>query len=204
MKKVGIFAGTFDPIHNGHLALAEEALKTGLEKVYFLAEPRPWRKQGVRALEHRQAMVDEAIKKQRKFGSIHFEKARLTPQTALPILQSRFEGAKLALLFGDDVIVHMVDHLADWPHIEDLARTTELLIAARHSQHKDIEDKLQQISKLQSISFVYSFITPNKASISSSKLRKILKSGKLPIEMPKGAALYAKQQGLYTSGSSTD
>ncbi|MCA9332160.1 adenylyltransferase/cytidyltransferase family protein, partial [Candidatus Saccharibacteria bacterium] len=52
MKKVGIYAGSFDPIHKGHIALAEQAIQQcGQDKVFFMVEPRPRRKQGVKALE---------------------------------------------------------------------------------------------------------------------------------------------------------
>src|SRR5688572_27140829 len=105
--KIGIYSGTFDPIHLGHVAFAKEALKQcGLEKVYFLVEPRPRRKQGVKALEHRQAMVELAIAKEPALGSIILDHARFSVRQTLPVLQARFEGSEIVFLMGDDMLAH--------------------------------------------------------------------------------------------------
>lgn len=201
-KRVGVFAGTFDPIHNGHLAFAQAALKTGLDKVYFLVEPRPWRKQGVRALEHRRAMVDLSIKNNKKLGSIYFEKARLTPTEALPQLQQRFKGAEIVLLFGGDVVNYMIDHLAEWPQVEKLAESTSLLIAARQHDQKIIEEKLQVIRNIQGIAFLYEFLNESLPIVSSSHMRQQLKAGRIPTDMPATVVDYAQQNNLYASSGS--
>ena len=63
-KRVGILGGTFDPMHNGHLAIAREArVELELEEVLFLPTGRPWMKAGqtITSAEHRMAMVRLAI-----------------------------------------------------------------------------------------------------------------------------------------------
>src|SRR5687768_15392849 len=96
LKKVGIYAGTFDPVHEGHLAFAREAAaQYGLDKVFFLVEPNPRRKQGVKALEHRNEMVQLAIRSEKLFASILLEQHRFTVTETMPVLRSRFKNSEL-------------------------------------------------------------------------------------------------------------
>ena len=69
MSKVGIFSGTFDPVHAGHIAFALEAMESaGLDKVYFLPESMPRRKSGVTHYAHRLAMLELALKPYNKLS----------------------------------------------------------------------------------------------------------------------------------------
>ena len=65
MKKVGIMGGTFNPIHNGHLFLAEHAFEqAGLDYVLFMPTMNPPHKAGIdiASAEHRINMVKSGIK----------------------------------------------------------------------------------------------------------------------------------------------
>ena len=64
MKKVGILGGTFDPIHNGHLVIAEEVRKRlGLAEILFIPTGRPWQKadRPIAPADQRVDMVELAI-----------------------------------------------------------------------------------------------------------------------------------------------
>jgi nicotinate-nucleotide adenylyltransferase len=197
---VGVFAGTFDPIHDGHLAFAHAALDAGLEKVMFLVEPRPRRKQGVRALEHRVAMVQLAIAHEPRFGVIVLEQARFTPHETLPVLLRRFAGYEIALLFGDDVISYMVDHIAAWPHIEELASSASLVIAARNETQQKLTEKLEILKKHHNLPFRYQFVEPKQTIVSSSAIRLRIKRGQKPQHVPGEVAAYIEDHGLYAVG----
>lgn len=197
MKKIGIFAGTFDPVHTGHLAFAQAALDAGLEKVWFVVEPRPRRKQGVRALEHRQAMVELAIADEPRFGSIVVEQARFTPNETLPPLMARFKGYKLVLLFGDDVL----GHIAHWPHIQSLARSVDLMIATRRHDQAELEERMQAIESNRQLHFNYGFVHPDKPAISSSRLRLVLKKRHATRSIPKSVQDYIAAHRLYFSAT---
>ncbi len=76
---VGIIGGTFDPIHHGHLAIAEEARETlGLERVVFMPASTPPHKPGrpVTSPEHRLAMVRLAVAGNPAFELSELEVAR--------------------------------------------------------------------------------------------------------------------------------
>ncbi|HEY5630154.1 MAG TPA: nicotinate-nucleotide adenylyltransferase, partial [Candidatus Limnocylindrales bacterium] len=76
---VGILGGTFDPIHNGHLAIAEEAREAlGLERLTFMPASTPPHKPGrpVTSPEHRLAMVRLAVEGNPAFEVSDLEVAR--------------------------------------------------------------------------------------------------------------------------------
>lgn len=191
--KIGIYAGTFDPIHNGHLAFARQALEQGLDMVYFLPEPRPRRKQGVRALEHREGMIDAAIRDDARLGLIKLEQARFTVHETLPVLEQRFPGADLVFLFGDDV----VKHLADWPHVTDLALRVRLLVALRREKYQVLEQTFRTLESVTGRMFRYELITSKEPSLSSSLVRRELKARTLTTGAPPQVVSYIREHRLY-------
>jgi nicotinate-nucleotide adenylyltransferase len=194
MKRVGVYAGTFDPIHVGHVAFAERALEQGLDMVYFLPEPRPRRKQGVRALEHRVGMIEAAIQPHPKLGVIHLKQARFTPHETLPILHRRFPGADITLLFGDDVLTH----IASWPLVEELVGNVELLIATRNGNRGEIDRKFATLNSVSGLKFSYHIIDAPHNHVSSSVVRGQLRAGDNHVEhLPAAVADYIKQHRLY-------
>lgn len=189
-------------MHLGHIAFAKKALENGLDKVFLLVEPRPRRKQGVRALEHRIAMAERATRSHKGLGVIQLQQAKFSPHETLPLLQARFKGNELVLLFGDDVIHHMIDHLTQWPHIEDLAETTSLLIATRRHDHTELEERLKDLTRY-GIRFRYEFVELNQDYDSSSDIRLALRRGEKPKDLSLSVARYIEEQKLYSSVWST-
>jgi nicotinate-nucleotide adenylyltransferase len=200
IKRVGIYSGTFNPVHDGHLAFAREALKQcKLDKVFFLVEPRPRRKQGVKALEHRDEMVRLAIKNEPKFGSIQLGQQRFTSVSTLPVLQERFKGAELHMLMGDD----MLAHFADWPHVEELVSKIRFAIGIRNHTKADIEHRLKIMQKTRGLDMHYKLFQAPNAEYASSKIRAAVKKGQTPAGV-KGAVLdYIKSEGLYSAVDSS-
>lgn len=199
MKKVGIYSGTFDPVHEGHLAFAHEALKQcKLDKVYFLVEPRPRRKQGIKALEHRDEMVRLAIMDSPKLGNIMLGQQRFSSVDTLPVLQEMFKGAELHMLMGSDVLAHF----ADWPHVEALVDHIRFVIGIRDEAQNETEDKLKLIQSTRGITMRYKLFDAPSARLSSSLIRRSIKKGEVPDGLPDKVKQYIDQQGLYVSASS--
>jgi nicotinate-nucleotide adenylyltransferase len=194
-KKVGIYSGTFDPVHEGHIAFAEEAIERyGLDKVFFLVEPRPRRKQGVKAFEHRTEMVKLAIAKHPRLGQIVLEHARFTVHETLPLLKECFRGATLYMLMGED----MLNHLVSWPHVEGLA-DTDIIIGLRTGSVKTVKQLLKNFEKIRNFTPRYQVFKANFSDFSSTKIRASLRRGKMPDGLNPNVVSYIRQEGLYAS-----
>ncbi len=109
--KIGVFGGTFDPIHYGHLIVADEARETlGLEEVLFIPAGRPWVKAGtpVSAACHRMAMVEMAVKSTPWFRAVDLDVKRPGPtytvDTLLELRSELGEEADLYLILGVDAV----------------------------------------------------------------------------------------------------
>jgi nicotinate-nucleotide adenylyltransferase len=118
--KIGILAGTFDPIHNGHLALAQAAQKeVGLDKVYIMVEHTPRSKRKVTDFVQRQAMVEIALREKPDMDFLDLGSKQFSVAETWPKIIRRFEDAELFLIVGSDTFAH-VD---TWPGIEAINAT---------------------------------------------------------------------------------
>jgi len=202
MKKVGIYGGSFDPVHKGHMAFAHQAIEQcGLDKVFFLVEPRPRRKQGVKALEHRAEMVQLAVAKDPKLGSIWLEQQRFTPHSTLPVLHQRFKGAELHMLMGDDLLSHFAG--ADWPNFDELVRDMRFVIGLRHYSRAEVEHRLDIIQQTTGLTLRYTLFQSSLPEFSSSTIRQSIKKGHKPRGLSPAVYDYIKQEGLYAGGTSS-
>jgi nicotinate-nucleotide adenylyltransferase len=108
MNTIGIFGGTFDPPHLGHLILAAEArAQLGLERLLWVLTPDPPHKQSqsIAPLEHRLEMVSLAIAGNPQFELSSVELSRAGPHYAMDtvhILAGQNPGVNLAYLMGGD------------------------------------------------------------------------------------------------------
>lgn len=196
MQRVGIFSGTFDPVHDGHVAFARQALRAyKLDRIFFLVEPRPRRKQGVKAFQHRQKMVDLAIADDPSFGSIVLEQARFTVHQTLPILQARFKGSELFMLMGDD----MLHHLGDWPHVDELLKQVGFLIGRRRISQADARAHVEALEAARGLKLQYEIFQSEHSEYASSKIRLNYKKGQTPQGLNPQVKAYIDQAGLYGS-----
>ena len=111
---IGVLGGTFDPIHNGHIIVAEEVVaELGLAEVLFVPAGQPWLKQGchVLAAEHRVEMVRLAIAGHPDFmvSTVEIERAGLTytVDTMIELQAQLGAGNEFFFILGWDSIAQL-------------------------------------------------------------------------------------------------
>lgn len=194
-QHIGIYAGTFDPIHMGHVQFVLEAIRqTELDMVYFLVEPRPRYKQGVKAFEHRVEMVHLAIQDQPKLGLLVLKQARFTVHETWPVLKRRFEGSQLSMLMGNDVF----SRLSDWPRLDEIVGDAEFVVGIRAEVQHDIAEHVKVIEDTKHVKIRYTTFHSPLSTESSRKIRNELRRGIMPDGLDSRVAGYIREHELYS------
>ncbi len=132
-RRVGVFGGTFDPPHFGHLALAEWArAELRLDRVLFVPAGIPPHKRGTArsSAAHRLAMTRLAVRGNPAFRVSDEEAKRLGPSwtaDTVRTLAAKHPGARLHLLMGQD----MYATFDTWREPGEIARLAVLAVALR-------------------------------------------------------------------------
>jgi len=130
--KIGIYGGTFDPIHHGHLILAREVHESlGLEKVIFVpAAVSPLRSAPVASAESRLSMLQAAIEGQKDFVADDCELKRPPPSYSIDTvlqIREREPKAELFWLIGAD----NVSSLNKWRRFDELKKLVQFVVLDR-------------------------------------------------------------------------
>jgi len=181
MKHIGLFFGSFNPVHQGHLILANYlAEETALEEVWFVITPQSPFKQKQRLLDnhHRLALVEEAIEGYPKLKVSTVEFGLPAPQyTALTIahLMEKHPEASFSLIVGQD-------HLKSfhkWYNYQALLEGHQIYVYPRMPEEalaasKPLKQPKPEILNHSNLILVSAPVV----EISSSYIRKALKAGK--------------------------
>jgi nicotinate-nucleotide adenylyltransferase len=132
LKKIGIYGGTFDPIHHAHLILARDARESlGLEKVIFVpAATSPFKDSPVASMEMRLSMLQAAIEGEPAFVVDDCELRRSPPSYTIDTVEQilQREGrAEIYYLLGQDNI----ETLPGWHRFEELERLVRFVVLDR-------------------------------------------------------------------------
>lgn len=197
---VGVFGGTFDPIHMGHLIIAEETrIKLGLSKVLFVPAGQPWLKlnHSITPATQRVEMVRRAIGSNPYFELCTLEVERPGPSytvDTLIMLQRQLGGeASFFFILGQDTLAD----LPLWKEPGKLVQICQLVVAPRSgSSLPDLESL-----ELSVPGVVHSLIQLELPiiEISSSGIRQRVAGGlSIRYLVPDEVEKYISQQRLYS------
>lgn len=128
--KVGVFGGTFDPVHVGHLAIANAALESvPLDRIVFVVAKRsPLKERGPSASEQdRLAMLELALAGEPRFSVSRMELDRQGPSYTVDTLERMAGPDALFLILGGDAGAEF----PRWKDPERIARLATLVVAER-------------------------------------------------------------------------
>ncbi|MCI0712946.1 MAG: nicotinate-nucleotide adenylyltransferase [Chloroflexi bacterium] len=174
MKRIGIFGGTFNPPHIGHLILAETAADNlELDCVYFVPAAEPPHKVGMpRApVEDRVKMVEASIAGNQRFRLSRKDVDRPGPHYAVDMLQlfhDEYPEADLFFLMGSD---SLRDLLA-WHQPERIIEMTQLVVMQRPAIYPDLASLTKELPAL--LSRLY-FLNAPEIEVSSTQIVHLLK-----------------------------
>jgi nicotinate-nucleotide adenylyltransferase len=193
-SRIGIYSGTFDPVHAGHMAFALQAMQEAkLDRLYFLPERRPRYKQGVEHFAHRVAMLERAISPHRNIGVLDYVDTNFTVERTLPKLEHQFSGSQLVFLLGSDTARQM----PGWSHVERLLSCCELVVGSRNTEESSaIEEEIASWAEQPKALKVVASYAPD---VSSSSVREALRRRQSVRGLLQSVARYSNRHWLYIS-----
>lgn len=197
---IGLLGGTFDPIHVGHLAVAEEAREAlGLERILFVPAGRPPHKPGrpISPVEHRVAMVELAIADNAAFALSRVEVERPGPSYTVDTLAGLLAADRSAPEPTVIVSAEQFVDFMDWREPERLLRLARLAVVPRAgyamlgrsfvAEHfPGLEDRV-------------TFLAGPHLDVSGTEIRARAAAGRsIRYLVPQAVAAYIGDHGLYT------
>jgi len=169
MRHIGIYPGTFDPIHSGHIVFAQKAgRECRLDTIFFLPENKPRNKHNVTSIHQRIHHIKQSIQAIDKLELHESASSRFSVTNTLDELETAFSDAHLTLLIGSDVALHMYQ----WPDIHLLVHVFQFAIGMRTTESlSDVEDAMKHLSVVSEKIVRYSIITTPHPGMSSSQFR---------------------------------
>lgn len=203
LKKIGIFGGSFDPIHMGHINIAQSAYQEfGLDEVWFVPAGHSPNKEESKMTpaEMRKEMVELAIREIPYFRLCDIELTSREKSYTYRTLE------KLNHLYPDDTFYFIMgadslDYFEQWVHPEIICQNAIVLVAVRDKMDLTvIRQKIDQIRQLFPAE-IYP-VSGGKTDISSSLLRQSLAKGQKEASwslLPDAVKKYINEHQLYHS-----
>ena len=202
--RLGIFGGTFDPVHFGHLALAEECLAVaGLDEVWLVPAASPPHKGGKKLsrFDQRKEMLELAIAGNEKFKVEPMEADRPGPSFTIDTLeeiQKRKPNDELFLIIGGDSALEF----STWKDSAKIASLATIIVRIRPGVIMPTEQEfISQLGKELGVQPKVIFVAgPPYLDVSSSLLKERVSNNKsVRYLLPRAVEVYIQQKKLYLS-----
>jgi len=199
-EKIGISGGTFNPIHYGHLIVAEMVRdEFGLEKILFVPSGMPPHKdlRDVAGAEHRFNMVRQAVNNNPYFFESRVEVERggytYTIDTLKNLRQTYGKDAKLYYIIGADVL----SDLLTWRNYQEVFGICEFIAVLRPGNGIEVFNRQMEYLR-DNFGAVIHFMDTPLIEISSTEIRNRIKQGKsIKYLVPDSVEDYIKENRLY-------
>lgn len=197
MIKTGIMGGTFDPIHNGHMIIAQYAYEAlGLDEVWFMTSGNPPHKAGSErtSAELRHRMVELALNQSEAFVPCDYEVKRSEfsySAVTLKNFRELYPDREFYFIIGQDSL----SYFDKWYHPEEIIKYAKIPVFPRGADRSLAEEISMARNKLDG-DFIG--IDMPLIGISSTELRKRVKEGKgIRFMVPDAVEKYIREKGLY-------
>ena len=193
---IALLFGSFNPIHNGHLAMAKAALLSNkIDEAWFVVSPHnPLKDPSILApAEDRAHMVSLAIHGEEKMKLCTIEFNMPTPSytvNTIHQLKSAYPSFHFHILCGTDV----VNSLPAWHKFEELIQEVKFMVCSRET-HEEISSN----DFMKKFSSQFEFIPFNTIEISSTAIREQIKNRKDSSQVTKQVLEYIIAHRLYGS-----
>jgi len=189
LPRIGIYSGSFDPVHAGHIVFALKAQKVaGLESIYFVPERRPEHGSQPEHYVHRSIMLNRALKPYDNFHVFELPDARLNARSLTRVADA-LPKADLSLL---TTASELLWHEGDLP---GLYHKLHLVIAV--TSHTQMAEVLARLTAADTPLGNITFVDIGTDHISSADVRKGIQQGKRVRGLLPSVWKYARKQWLY-------
>ncbi len=171
--KIGVFSGTFDPVHEGHLSFCLEAIRQcGLDKVVIIPERSPRSKPGASDVTKRLSALEHAISllpvKPGVITAALLSSDKATVRETMPELRQLCGNSDITLLIGSDVAAN----LAHWDNLGKVLDDVHFAIGLRgDTKAANIRDEMESIKRQYGKDVHYTIVQSPYAHLSSSAIR---------------------------------
>ncbi len=168
-NRIGIYPGTFNPIHVGHISFALEAIKIcSLDKIIFLPERAPRDKKDAADFRARVNFAKKSIATYPRLEVFILKSMARTLETERRELAEIFDNNRVILLTGTDAL----RTLGKWSDINLLLKDNEICVGIRDNETVDsVKDTISQIELELETKFKYYIVSTPHKDVSSTKIR---------------------------------